>query len=1032
MDAAGAASEYGVAAWIVVASPDSSASDGDGWEPATAGDRLEAGTLVRAGTAGPLTLRLAEGPVVVLGPGSVARLEGPIALASGADWPTVTIVDGAFVAAGAPDLSLGGALLRVDAAGAKAEVVGGPVAGDGGLWLLTAPLDEDGGVLHLDVAGLREAVVEPGTGFVVDAGRLWPTVDADAVGPFGQLLVALRQAFEDVELLAMGGVAAGALEALAPASGPADDADATDVGETLQAIEPGAGGVDGAAGEVGAAAAALGGLPPLFLDAFPLALDNRPASTDLDPLPFSIADLGTHEAILRPDASVLASQAAAAAASLAAPATAAGVAVPEAAEVLDADSGDGSVFEAADGPVDGGDPVVTPDEPTNTPVNTPIPEPPPTPEPLEPTPASSLSLGPSDEAGVDYVEGDPPVLLSPTIEVQDPVGDGFVGVTVVLDGIVAGDRLRVDPAAVAAAGLVLDAASDDGTVALTGTAPAADYGAVLATLTFDHQGLDPTPAPRRVVVAVDDGRAVTEAARSIDVTPVNDPPVVGAPAAASLLPGDLWSLANIVFADPDGAPGEVFTVDLQVTTGVLTVAGAVPGDVVVEVSTGDRLVLTAPATALLTALDEVVYEAPDAAVTVPLDVTVTDSGGGGGDARTGTTSTLLAVGPAGPDNTLWVGREIAESLDFTATAPRSVWGAVAVGDGATGDGRLSLSGELIVDPVAFPPGSDVVGLEVGIDAGSRGTISIEDGGRFAFAASPTSIILGTEGEAVVDVVDGALSLADAEVRLGSIVDGNVDRLSVGADGAFTATDSVFFVGHGRPADAATVTANVSFERGSDVDLSGSLIVLLRGGVLHIDGPPAFGMVNGASLFLAGGRLEIGNSPGAAGVADFAMADGTWRIELAGSQDHQIDRLSIGGSADIAGGTLDFTFADGYRLAAGERVTFLEASGGLSIDLAAVTVTVDGLDLPQRFALMSDGHDLTLGALPDVGVVATPPFDFGAGPGVVVIADATGTTTEPLAAMADADPAGAFDPSGYSLVAAVDDTAAALGAATHEA
>jgi len=123
---------------------------------------------------------------------------------------------------------------------------------------------------------------------------------------------------------------------------------------------------------------------------------------------------------------------------------------------------------------------------------------------------------------------------------------------------------------------------------------------------------------------------------------------------------------------------------------------------------------------------------------------------------------------------------------------------------------------------------------------------------------------------------------------------------------------------------------------------------VNGGSLIVDGSIASvqTLVNTSGLLggrgVLGGNLvnsgivSPGDSPGTLHVSSnyTQSANGTLRIEIAGTAQGQFDLLAVGKHASL-GGTLQLIPLGGFKLQVGDKVTFLTASGGVSGTFSAI-------------------------------------------------------------------------------------------------
>ncbi|MEQ8713440.1 MAG: tandem-95 repeat protein [Cyclobacteriaceae bacterium] len=146
--------------------------------------------------------------------------------------------------------------------------------------------------------------------------------------------------------------------------------------------------------------------------------------------------------------------------------------------------------------------------------------------------APQVDLNGSDELGFDhettFTEGGGPIELSQSTEalVLDGDASDIKGATVTLTNLPDGTD-EVLAVTVGATGIVAIYDSGTGILTLTGTTTLANYQQVLRTLTYDNADDDPDDTDRIIEVKVtdDSDKESNTAIATVNVTPVNDPPV---------------------------------------------------------------------------------------------------------------------------------------------------------------------------------------------------------------------------------------------------------------------------------------------------------------------------------------------------------------------------------------------------------------------------------------------------------------------------------------------------------------------------
>ena len=247
-------------------------------------------------------------------------------------------------------------------------------------------------------------------------------------------------------------------------------------------------------------------------------------------------------------------------------------------------------------------------------------------------------------------------------------------------------------------------------------------------------------------------------------------------------------------------------------------------------------------------------------------------------------------------------------------------------------GRLDVSGptsDLVIDA----PDARLV---VGRDAASTGLVRVEGGARALIAGAGSRLEIarvgGAQGHvviaggAVVDLagIDGDVRVAADLTGFGSANDGGVGRLTVAGAGsrlnvqdAVVAGSPLSFGGIGVPS-AEIVVANGG-------SITADRMIMGRGATLSGSGGSVF-----ASVVNDGGLIAAGSSTGILTVDNFEQSSGTLAIEIAGLLPDQFDILNVLGDAVFTGGSIQFSFIDGFLPSAGDIIPFLTTTGGIEI------------------------------------------------------------------------------------------------------
>jgi hypothetical protein len=172
------------------------------------------------------------------------------------------------------------------------------------------------------------------------------------------------------------------------------------------------------------------------------------------------------------------------------------------------------------------------------------------------TPVNDKPVLDASDGNLSYTENDGAVAIDPGIAASDVDSDTFAAATIQITGNFAAgeDALTFEPQL----GIEGDYDSENGILALSGTASVADYQTALASVSYINNSDNPSTATRTVTFQVDDGGSPDNLSdpvtRGIDVTAVNDAPEVTTSAGSSThVKGGPASLvdADVTVADVD-------------------------------------------------------------------------------------------------------------------------------------------------------------------------------------------------------------------------------------------------------------------------------------------------------------------------------------------------------------------------------------------------------------------------------------------------------------------------------------------------
>jgi outer membrane autotransporter protein len=208
---------------------------------------------------------------------------------------------------------------------------------------------------------------------------------------------------------------------------------------------------------------------------------------------------------------------------------------------------------------------------------------------------------------------------------------------------------------------------------------------------------------------------------------------------------------------------------------------------------------------------------------------------------------------------------------------------------------------------------------VAVFAGTAGTVTVTQPIFFAgleFMTSGYQINQGAEGS--LNLIDSPIITTDAGVTA-------TINAPLAGEGGITKDGAGTLVLNG----ANTYLGNTTIDLGSlivDGSIASAQTFVNPGGLLG-----GGGMIGGSVL--NSGIVSPGHSPGTLGTLTVngnytQTANGTLRIEIAGTAPGQFDLLAVGGHASLAG-TLQLLRLGNFQLQVGDKITFLTAGDGVS-------------------------------------------------------------------------------------------------------
>lgn len=345
--------------------------------------------------------------------------------------------------------------------------------------------------------------------------------------------------------------------------------------------------------------------------------------------------------------------------------------------------------------------------------------------------------------------------------------------------------------------------------------------------------------------------------------------------------------------------------------------------------------------------------------------------------RNGSTIAVLDNGPIDPSagGSLTVGRSGPANasmtvIDSTIAVRSNNVARIFVGrDVATGTLRVTgPASDVTIDA----PDSRLV---VGRDAGSTGTATLENGANLdiagdapnldiaRFDGSTGSVIVQSGATVTVSGADGDARVAADLTGFGSSLDGGTGSLTVtGAGSRLSVQDTVIAGSPVSFGGTGTPTATIVVANGGKI--SADRMFIGRGGTLT----GSAGMVT-ATVINDGGLVAPGFSPGTLTVDNFVQTAGTLAIEIAGLLPGQFDVLNVLGDATFSGGSIVFSFINGFLPSAGDIIPFLTAAG--SLDITGTDFSVIGALPGFDFSVDALGGQLVFQAI-NAGIAVTEP------------------------------------------------------------
>ena len=315
-----------------------------------------------------------------------------------------------------------------------------------------------------------------------------------------------------------------------------------------------------------------------------------------------------------------------------------------------------------------------------------------------------------------------------------------------------------------------------------------------------------------------------------------------------------------------------------------------------------------------------------------------DAGGDGELVVTGADSTVNLTGAGATDN-------------IDSVGPFLVVGQFAGSEGAA---RISDGASMVITKDE----GTYTGMQVGVNAGSRGVLTVEGAGSEllirsngeALSWESAFVEIGRAGTGTLNILDGGRVVHDelGVFGVGTESGDAVGRISVTGNNSLLDAGGIMIIS-GTSEDELINRDALNLSGGGQAEVVVGEGATLRAGEAQGDGiDDIFIGENGTLRVEDGGTIEAdvntegggtfvtGNSPGWATINGDLELGSDVVLEFAGTDPGQYDRLDIQGEAIVSGlVTLDFSLDAG--LAAGDRFAVIEADAGLDMESAELDI-----------------------------------------------------------------------------------------------
>jgi hypothetical protein len=158
---------------------------------------------------------------------------------------------------------------------------------------------------------------------------------------------------------------------------------------------------------------------------------------------------------------------------------------------------------------------------------------------------------------LSYTENNPPTIIDAGLTITDPDGPSIASATVRITNNLAPleDLLGFTPVS----GINTVFSPETGTLVLTGQSALSNYLAVLRSVTYSNASENPSTLTRTVQFIVNDGISNSPpSSRAINITAVNDPPVISTIADVTTVENFLSAPAPFTISDAESAASNLF------------------------------------------------------------------------------------------------------------------------------------------------------------------------------------------------------------------------------------------------------------------------------------------------------------------------------------------------------------------------------------------------------------------------------------------------------------------------------------------